>query len=185
LTAIAQPAALDYWQWRSPNPQGNDLAVVSQLNGRFFAAGEWGAMVSSTDGTNWIMVNGPPPTNQVSITGLAYGNGVYVAAMTHYFAGGQARVSANGLDWRTVTTGGSALTSLAFGNGLFIATVNNDVIYRSSNGTNWTAGTLPQPANKVIFSNGRFWAAGGAFNDLQRWHQLGRFVFRLSFHKFH
>src|SRR4051794_13715414 len=53
-TANELRGPLDYWYWRQPLPQGNDLYSGAFGNGRYVLVGAEGAMLSSTTGTNWL-----------------------------------------------------------------------------------------------------------------------------------
>ena len=50
----AQDPPLKNWHWRSPLPQGNLLYNVVFVNDTFIALGEFGTILTSSDGTNWI-----------------------------------------------------------------------------------------------------------------------------------
>jgi hypothetical protein len=45
------------WEWRYPLPQGNNLNSVACGNGVFVAAGDYGTILTSSDGTAWTMIN--------------------------------------------------------------------------------------------------------------------------------
>ncbi|HFD11002.1 MAG TPA: hypothetical protein ENJ32_00825 [Crenotrichaceae bacterium] len=41
------------WLWSNPLPQGNTLFSVTSGNGRIVAVGNYGRIISSTNGTDW------------------------------------------------------------------------------------------------------------------------------------
>jgi len=166
LSASATGIHLDDWQWRSPTPQGNDLRFVDRLNGGYFAAGEFSAMVRSGDGTNWFRMETETFPERTDIRGGAYGNGIYVCVGDFNNAGPQSflATSTNGFDWelpqRIQAYGNSAVT---FGNGKFLALVGEERGIHSVDGLTWTAVGLPD-VMQLKFLNGRFCAFGQSFS---------------------
>ncbi|YCM46677.1 hypothetical protein V2O64_11665 [Verrucomicrobiaceae bacterium 227] len=61
---------------RNPLPTPNHLNIITELNGKWIAAGEYGTILSSTDAQNWTL---HPTGYDKSITDVAYGNGIYLA----------------------------------------------------------------------------------------------------------
>jgi len=106
---------LEQWTWLSPLPQGNTLRGVNYSGGRFYALGELGTIVSSTNGGDWKLLSAPTPN---TLFAVAHGNDVYVAVGDW----GTVLTSSDGVDWSKQDSGTTArLNSIAFGNGLFVA----------------------------------------------------------------
>ena len=43
------------WRWRNPLPQGNTLRSVTYGNGKFVAVGQFGTIMTSVDGDQWLI----------------------------------------------------------------------------------------------------------------------------------
>lgn len=162
-TFVPYPDPMFYLGWLS----------LAAGNGRFVAGPDVSPMIaSSSDGLNWVQ-------NHVGIWAgvrwIAFGNGVFVAALHDEFTGQSARdvvSSPDGINWTLKTndapwkdnyTGPATGT---FGNGLFLATINGpvftevgtDVAYTSPDGAVWTPITLPAAGEWRVAGFG-----GGAF----------------------
>ena len=130
--------------------------AVQYGNGLFVASGEWGVILTSTDGMTWV----PQNRNTGFLNHLAYGNGLFLLA-----AGREVNlVSADGANWSTLPNGSPEnLYTLDFGNGQFLAIDIRSRILTSIDASNWTArgsvrlGRPPQTA----YGNGIFLAVGG------------------------
>jgi hypothetical protein len=107
-------------------------------------------------------------TFPTGITGLAYGNGVYVAAASDQSTYGDAGFiyySTNGTDWYWAhqSPGAPGLNGVAFGNGVFVAAGyfyegSQGWVQTSTNGVNWSY-QYPAGSNylsSVAFGNGQF-----------------------------
>src|SRR6266478_562933 len=122
---VADP--LKNWTWRNPLPQGNDLEGVTYANGRFFAVGDLGTILVSSNGTDWSLSQSGVPNHLYS---LAYGNGVYAAVGSSSIV-----VSTNGDNWENVPSATSnTLFSVTFGKGVFVAVGGQGTILTSTNG---------------------------------------------------
>jgi hypothetical protein len=167
LTASSPGAALDHWQLRNPAPQLNHLNAVAHGNGITVAVGNAGAIVRSTDGTNWFSQR----VGSTSFASLAYGNGRFVAVISPdpypiFFpspGGASAQVSTNGRDWSAPASISSAPARISFGNGHFVALSSDQNgttrSHVSTNGINWTvtsSNTITTTLRGVAFGNGRF-----------------------------
>src|SRR6266403_1706633 len=85
---------LEQWHWRNPLPQGNSLQNVVFVNGNWVALGEFGTILSSTDGTNWLRrESGIVDTLQ----DCAYGAGRYVIVGDF----GAVLTSVDGITWNS------------------------------------------------------------------------------------
>ena len=140
--------ALDPNEWTSRNPTPQDSGPFSELTcvlataDGFLASGDKGLFLSSIYGKEWVStaING---LRQYSVAGLAWGNRVFVAALTD----GKVYVSPDGKNWTRTNTSAlndigfyPALTSgVTFGNGQFIVVGNSGNIAASTNGDYWVA----------------------------------------------
>ena len=76
LTLNCPAEVLDIWHWRNPPPQGNDLRGACYGNGTFLLVGDAGALVTSSDGTNWSNQTAGTSAN---LFGATFGNGIFAA----------------------------------------------------------------------------------------------------------
>lgn len=147
--------ALDRWNWRSPLPQGNDLADAAYGNGRFVAVGSRGGTVISTNGLDWADAHRAGDAGNRSA--VAYGNGVFVASED-----GALSMSSNGVDWQAINVGlGIDLYAykIAFGNGRFVVRLGDASVMVSTNGLAWENVTVvgwDYGGSDISFVNGRF-----------------------------
>src|SRR5207249_3166577 len=75
---------LDTWIQRSPLPTAADLHSVIHANGLYLAAGDSGTTITSLDGISWTAhLVDPAFPSSPEITGLAYGNGQFLAVGIH------------------------------------------------------------------------------------------------------
>jgi hypothetical protein len=128
------------------------LGPVRFFNGAFFAPanaadGSSGALLRSTDGTNWTTVlSAASPVNDV-----AFGNNRYVAT-PHW-------VSTNGVSWTMTSFVFSPNPDpgpVVFGNGIFLAAGEGQT-YRSTDGASWTVGSsVGEGQNALAFGQGQF-----------------------------
>lgn len=91
-------------------------------------------IATSPDGINWTLQAGHSFTDQ--ITGIAYGNGVYVAVGW----GGLIETSTDGITWtpRSSSFGINNIRGVIFGNGIFLAWGGTALLETSPDGINWT-----------------------------------------------
>jgi hypothetical protein len=148
---------LDNWHWRNPVPTGNDLSYIAYGDGTFVAAGY--DILTSSDATNWT-VRATVVTGQ--ITGLAFGNGRFVAANGN--AG--VYVSTNTSEWALKKAGEaeSSFGCVAFGNGVFVCAgySNAPGFWRSADGENWIFASVPGQRSLfgITYGSGLFVAVG-------------------------
>src|SRR5207244_2266179 len=105
---------------------------VTYLNGRFFALGDNGTFLTSSDGSSW-------QSNNLGTTAKFYA----VAARSNLFiAGGSAGIMASldGTNWGTSASSFSC-SALGYGSGMFVAVGTGTQIYTSPDATNWTTRT--------------------------------------------
>lgn len=152
--------ALDRWTWRYP-PEGNSiLKGAAFLNGAFFAVGESGTILSSTDGIAWYR----KITNiSEGLWGIAYGNGTFVAVGD----GGVILTSTDGQTWTRRSDGYPLdLHGVVYGNGTFVAVGWNQYtgtpVFTSTDGITWTRRYPPisRGLSQVAWGNGLFVAIG-------------------------
>jgi hypothetical protein len=137
--AMLPAGPLDNWHWRNPVPTGNHLFNIIYGGGIFVAAG-FTEILTSSNATNWTIRT---TFGGGEITGLAFGNGRFVAG--HGNAG--VLVSSNGFDWDLKTTGQGAISfgCVAFGNGLFCSPGSSNApgFWRSADGETWRFAAVP------------------------------------------
>lgn len=93
---------------------------------------------------------------------VEYGAGRFVVACK---GGGNLMSSTDGVNWATHAVG-SGVASLLFANGRFVAT-GSRISAASTDGTNWTLGTLPALFSADLsFGNGIYVAGGGPTNAI-------------------
>lgn len=155
---VTTAGAMDRWTRRNPLPQGNNLLALAHGNDTYVAVGERGAILVSTNGTNWTVQN---LRTSVQLYGVAFGDGTFVATGD----GGVILSSTDGREWTPRFSGVAGLiTSVAYGNGRFVATTLYEYLaLTSTNGVDWQ-GQLhqPLPFMDVTFGNGAFVAVGPA-----------------------
>ncbi len=145
---------LDRWTLRNPIPEGPELHDVIYANNAYVAVGDGGAILVSTDGQSWQERDS---TIDDPITGIAYGNGRFVAV------GGQnILVSEDSQTWRVQRTWLVPLREIAFGRNTFVAVGESSHILHSEDGITWAGG---QQA-----------ADGQVINDVSYSEALGQFV---------
>ncbi len=76
LFTPANANPLDNWHWRNPLPQGNILNGITYGNGTFVAIGQFGTILTSSDGASWTQRSSGTTE---WLNGVTYGNGTFVA----------------------------------------------------------------------------------------------------------
>jgi hypothetical protein len=129
-------------------------------NGRYVFAGSGGAdsLLTSTDGTNWIVTN---VTIGLPFEAVTYGNGKFVLVTSD----GEIVTTSDGVNYSIVQFPTTELFSVAYGNGKFVAVggsvTSGSTIYTSSDGVNWTSTRSGSAVwNSAIFTRGSFYIAG-------------------------
>jgi hypothetical protein len=155
--AGAATGATDVWQWRNPLPQGNTLRSVSFGNRALVAVGDFGTVLSSTDGVAWAIEDS---RTTADLAKIAFGNGLFVAVGKN----GTVRTSRDGSRWEIQnSTTTNDLRAVAYVNGVFLAGGIRGTLLRSPGGTDWTRvdlGTNGLSARDFAYGNGTFVAAG-------------------------
>jgi len=156
-------------EWQQSRPSSKYyFTAVSYCNDRFVAVGSGGLVVSSTDGKAWTRLHNSN-NNHNELTGVAYGNGTYVAVgkQMKYVKGLTVWYSQDeGLNWtcRNISlTEGFDLYGVAFGKGKFAAVGSNGAIFTSEDGIDWTKCDSIGSGitlNGISYINGSFIALG-------------------------
>ena len=133
----------------------NTWKVIGYGSNYFIALGATGVLAAgSTDGSTWAPLAMP---GSASWTGIAYGNGYWVAIAT---GTSTAYVSKNnGVSWTSTTLPSSTTwNSIAYGNGIFVVTSGNTATAVSTNfGATWSSGTMTNiGAGTVTYGLGKF-----------------------------
>ena len=107
------------WEWHNPLPQGNRLNSVTYGNDRYVAVGDMGTIITSRDGSDWIMCNSG---SMVNLNCIEYVNSIYIAVGDT----GTILTSQDGVHWNKCVSGiTDRLVSLAFGNAQYIIVGGN------------------------------------------------------------
>lgn len=108
---------------------------------------------SSPDGVTWTT-----RTTPVSVTGVAYGGGIFAAVGTNTAAS-----STDGITWTTRTIPAGAWDTITYGGGLFVAIDRSggagvNIVVTSPDGINWTSRSLPNSVvcYSITYGNGIF-----------------------------
>lgn len=151
--------------WAAPTA-GNSVVLALQTPGGY-------GYLTSTDG-KWLANTAITPANvtqtvlpaALTWSGVAYGNGIYVAvAGWTYTAGNSATAtyatSTDGLTWtaRTMAAGANGWSGIAYGAGLFVAIIQGGSnCYTSPDGITWTARALPGTYawSSIVWSGTKF-----------------------------
>lgn len=155
LPQVGLAQSLDQWQGTNPWTQGHSLRI-SYGNRMFVAAGESGALYTSSDGADWK--ERTSGTGQF-IKDVAFGGGTFVAVG----GGGLVLTSPDGVTWRFPSSGtGYDFHGVAYGKSTFVAVGDRGLILASPDGSAWAvrdSGTH-QSLKKVAYGNGTFVAVG-------------------------
>jgi hypothetical protein len=152
----------EHWKSSSFNDR-QSVQTLEFLNGKFYLTCEAGYIFRSNDGADWIRVPSNAPKNDwMSITSMAYGNGVFFAISSTY-----SLRSNDGSNWILCSKGyteNANLSSAAYGNGIYVAYACGDFLGTkhsesavSTDGVNWTAHYLgSHVTSRMVFGNGVF-----------------------------
>lgn len=150
--------------WHEVKNAGGAFTAILYAGGRFVAMGG-GAAVTSVDGLVWQFgYHGFAETYRA----IVYSGTQYVAAGSGGALAGRILTSPDGLTWtsRLVTTTGR-LRGIASNGSRLVALGENNVLASSTDGVNWTVGTMmtvtgtPPDYFAVASKDGRFVATGG------------------------
>jgi hypothetical protein len=148
---------LENWHWRNPLPQGNSLHNVVFGNGAYVAVGDFGTILTSSNGTNWQRrLSGVTDT----LRDCVYGGGQYIVVGDF----GTILTSTDLATWASQYAGTfHGLNGVTYGNGQFVAVGEHTGIYTSSDGTLWTQRASGDwDVLDVSYAQGTFVAVGGS-----------------------
>ena len=155
---VSSPDAVHWTVHRVPLTNG--LYALTYGAGRFAAAGNFGNLLTSTNGETWTLQSVGSETN---LRGVARGEGGYVAIGND----GLLLTSSNGMAWTPQPRPTSNnLRGVAFGAGRFTAVGEKDsvggTIFVSSNGATWTrvSSSTNTGLYDIIYAVDRFVAVG-------------------------
>jgi hypothetical protein len=138
--------------------------ILPEYGGGFEAFN--GLALVSTDGINWTEHELAFPVSQgLEYKSITYGNGKYVV-----FNQNLINHSTDGINWVNVTPNvtfnfaDALFQAFIFANGFFLVGHSNNKIYKSTDGTNWTASNGTQIINSIAFGNSNFVATGGSLS---------------------
>lgn len=113
------------------------VEAVTYGNGQFVSVAVEGTIAISTNGVNWVQRQAG--TTNISLFGIAYGNGQFVAVGGTFESNSFSSViltSSDGVNWVQRQPGtGWVISSVAYGNGEFVAV--GGTILTSIDGVNW------------------------------------------------
>ncbi len=168
LAAISPLAAdpLDQWFWRNPLPQGNSLASVVFAQNLFVAVGQGGTILTSSNGTNWILQTSPTAN---SLANVAWLNGKFIAVGEK----GTILTSADATNWTIVPSGvTTTLSASAYGGGSYVIVGPQGTVLQSSTGLSWSKClgiSTSLYLNSVAFGAGTFIAITSQGEVIQSW----------------
>jgi hypothetical protein len=129
FTASADPLA----NWREvTSPSDHWFYGITYGNGTFVTVGDYGTIITSTDGVAWSSPIQTGYTNH--LYGVGFGNGTFLAVGTL----GTILTSTDGATWvnRSIDISDS-LYDAAYGNSLYVVVGASGAIFTSSGGPNW------------------------------------------------
>jgi hypothetical protein len=166
---------LDHWRLRQPSLLQDNLNAVSFVGDTFIGLSDSGRIISSPDGTNWVV---SPSGAKGPLVDEAFGNGRFVAVGSDYspVAGAQISVSSDSRTWAgTNRSAFPAFRGIAFGQNTFLTfgyAGTNDFIWASPDGQEWSQRSVQGVVfiGNIGYAAGHFLAAGGyAIRRPPRW----------------
>ncbi len=133
------------------------LHATAFANGTYVAVGDFGILLYSTDGVDWM--TGAFDLLD-TLRGVTFGQGLFVAVGDR----GEVQTSQDGVDWSIQARATSNdLYAIAYANGTYIAVGDGGCILSSSDGTNWAVQGSGTTANLLsVATNGAEFVAVGA-----------------------
>ena len=133
-----------------------DLYGIARGPNAFVAVGD-SAIITSSDGTNWIQLN-----SSRKLHGVTYGNGLFVAVGKK----GAILTSPDGLTWTTRSvTSDSYIERIIWANNRFVGVGEAGLMVTSTDGISWSI--LPpvtaSDLEGIAYGNGTYVAVGGYF----------------------
>jgi hypothetical protein len=147
------------WNWADPSAPGNDLESVAYIGREFVAVGDYGTILSSTDGVSWTA----HPTGWLgTLYGIAGAPGLYVAvgeeANPPYSPVAACLTSPDLTTWTVHHPQNFSFHQVAYGLGRFFAVPNQLPPVQSVDGVTWrpVAGFEDNSVSSITFSTDRF-----------------------------
>lgn len=145
--------------WTAGSPQGTSNLYGIGFGSVFVAAGDTGALFSSSDGINWTALSSAVTTK---LNAVSYYTGTYLVAG----AGGVILRSTDAATWTPQTSGTTNDLYAVSNHGTagYAATGASGTILYSGDGATWTASTpiTANPLYGVTYGNGIYVAVGAA-----------------------
>lgn len=144
--AAASPSP--QWSWGNPTPAPDIFKVMAFGNGIYLAAGQEGALYTSSDGINWSPQSGPIKSGPGYIDGI-FAGGLFVLAGANADLVVHIVSSSDGVHWTDTTApfscpdfacADSNIMSLSYGGSTYLA-MGGDYSLTSTDGVNWTKHT--------------------------------------------
>ncbi|MCX6807656.1 MAG: hypothetical protein NTZ80_02545, partial [Patescibacteria group bacterium] len=134
-----------------------DLWDLAYGDGIWIAVGN-APMIRSQNGVLWEQVKLTDVPANEHITGIAYGNGIFIASTIR--SGQILRSKDKGITWETVhtVTGSNNETKVAYGNGKFVVTRPDGLVLSSASGDpgTWQSIDLKTNIRALAYGNGKF-----------------------------
>lgn len=148
-----------------PDTTPGELQAVIYANNQFVAVGtsyRSNIIITSADGANWVKrFSSIRPNWEHLLTGIAYGNGQYVAVGEN----SAIVTSTDGVNWVQRASGMTdTIDRIGYGDGKFVAvswTNSGSKFASSADALNWVSGnSLPGWVRSIAYGNGQFVAVG-------------------------
>lgn len=175
LGCVASGQTCDKWGFANPVPQGNTIHDLDVIGSEVWAVGEFGLVMTSTDGENWTV---HPRFTDLHLFGISYGMGLWMIVAED----GWVFTSSNGTEWMPAHVDTEDIHAVAFGTDdagteAFVVVGANATIRHSFNGLDWYSDIVTGYAGDlldVIFDTDRFVAVGeegavGESSNLSDW----------------
>ncbi len=167
-SAVPAVAGLTRWNWSHPSPLGNDLRGAVHVGNKWWIVGGSGAFLT-LDARGAVTLLDFPTTQ--NLTGIAYGQGRFVACGPYYDAGAREEIgslwtSTDGYAWTPLLTtvfDNFNLNFVSFSGDQWLAGSTGGLLLTSADGINWTRqlSGLTTSIRSAAFGNGT-WIAVGA-----------------------
>jgi hypothetical protein len=169
VTSTAIGPVVDVMAWVQVNNTifgtGNVNSVAYNGTNQWVAVGDRGILAYSGNGETWTKVDlstsiFTSSSNPNSITGIAYGNGQWIAVGG--YDGGKAASSVNGTAWTKIELSGGWVQHVAYGNNRWIIGGETGLMLTSTDdGVTWSSVTNPlSSVYSIAYGNNRWVAVG-------------------------
>ena len=147
------------WKWANPFPNGNAIKGFAWRDNPslFVAAGDGGAIYTSTDGLSWLIKNSSTVEN---LSGVASDGSQFVAVGER----GTILLSPDGADWSVEPeVSWATLNDVAWNGTYFVAVGVGGTILTSPDALTWTEqiSNFPGSLSRIKWLNSQFVAVGG------------------------